>query len=359
MKLLFHFPDCRPALTPPHSANTTSLATAMLQEAPLLVRMPQGRQALGLGLVVAAGLLYVASGFAIKALTDQGVSPFLVSYISSCLFMLHLPCPAIARWWRGGATSGFQELVPKDKTSDQGGSPQGGSPRRWQELASEGEETGDVGESGYDWEGGPHEAARSLVLESEGGVENGEETGPNSVRSLPLVSSERFGEMSGRNGSEPQTPIVSALDEWRAPTAPVELADLSGPREQVTAGKVQPRSQYGSRIAGASLVEKQDGLGERGPSVEFSLQADKQGRAQFLGGSGAILEAVQWGASKAAEPGTNAYPGLLRVYRPALQNLSPEHWEAVKLAAAIGPLWFVAQYVYTSALTLTTVSVRS
>ncbi|GAQ86576.1 hypothetical protein KFL_002970140 [Klebsormidium nitens] len=325
-----------------------------------LGRLPQGRQALGLGLVIVAGLLYISAGFAIQVIIERGASSFLVSYVSSCLFILHLPCAMLARWYRQGHNAGFWELSRKEKSSDGGDSPGAGSPSQWRKLASVVE---DGEANGCNWSRGLQESAGGLQLEAaaidERRVGSEREVHPHVGAALPfalLGPEESSGDVGSRSVSEPQTPILSVLEAWKAPASPSKLIELTAHGGPVNVAAV--RTLFSTPIGSKSMAEetlgRQDGaelqsLPELGFQPQKSWGLDSQGQAPLLPDVEAQDDALD-----STEPVVSAYQGSLRGLR--LGPLGAEHWEAVKIAAVIGPLWFMAQYTYTLSLGLTTVS---
>lgn len=331
----------------------------MVNNASPLDRLPKGRQALGLGLVIAAGLLYISAGFAIKVITDRGASSFLVSYVSSCLFILHLPCAMLDRWYRQGRNFGFQELSHKEKSSDGGESPKAGSPRQGRKLVAV---VTEAEANGYDWNGGVQESGEFVqskwVAVEAMGVESERELTPRGVRPLllDLLGPEKSsGDVSGRSVSEPQTPIVSVLDAWKTPAIPSKFVELTAHGGAI---KTLSSTPAGSKSTAEALLENRN-RAERESLVEVGLHAqkswglDSQGQAPLL----PDVEAPQYDAFDSTELVVSSYAGSLEAPVLLPFSLCAEHLEAVKVAAVIGPLWFMAQYTYTLSLTLTTVSV--
>jgi hypothetical protein len=366
---------------PPPSKNTVKMG-------------PRERSALGLGLVMIAGLLYTACSFAIKAIEGSGVSPLLLTYLSTCLFVLHLPFDALVRCARGrlGKKLGFWELPGKDKSSDGEQSPAGASPRQWKEL----EDVAGVGD-GTSWKsggvgGGARAGGAERLGKAEGGEAEGEaitEDGEDEHYGRLLMGPERSsGDVSNQEASCPQTPAVSVLDTWKVPTTVAKSVE-SGPRKTLHAAegnRLKPPDDGDSMVMRALTEENRtDRAGQRGfesfqssaktvfrnesgaenaPSGEpIRLWAGADDALKDVGPESLPhdLEAAQYepldGLQAPNCKDTDAYSASMRALTSGSIGLYAEHLEAAKVALVVGPLWFLAQYVFSASLTLTSVTV--
>jgi hypothetical protein len=355
---------------------------------------PRERSALGLGLVVIAGLLYTACSFAIKAIEGSGVSPLLLTYLSTCLFVLHLPFDALVRCARGrlGKKLGFRELPGKDKSSDGEQSPAGASPRQWKEL----EDVAGVGD-GTPWKsgglgGGARAGGAERLGKAEGGKAEGgaiTEDGEDAHHGRLLLGPERSsGDVSNQAASCPQTPVVSVLDTWKVPTN-VGKSVESGPRKPLHTAegdRLKPPDDGDAMVKRALAEEDRNGrTGQRGfgsfQSRAMTVLHDENGAENapsgepirlWAGADDALksagpeslpqdLEAAQYEPLDGLQPShckdSDAYSAPMRALTSGSIGLYAEHLEAAKVALVVGPLWFLAQYVFSASLTLTSVTV--
>lgn len=80
---------------------------------------------LGLFYIFAVAVIWIAASFVVQSVVDAGVSPFLITYICSALFVVYIPLVEIERYlednyggllfWRNREDSELQELGKLEK----------------------------------------------------------------------------------------------------------------------------------------------------------------------------------------------------------------------------------------------------
>lgn len=80
-----------------------------------------GKWIIGLIYIVAVAAIWIAASYVVQSVVDEGVSPFLITYICNSLFIIYIPLVEAARYledytgnlcfWRKKLDVGLQELA--------------------------------------------------------------------------------------------------------------------------------------------------------------------------------------------------------------------------------------------------------
>ncbi|KAK9733908.1 hypothetical protein RND81_04G100200 [Saponaria officinalis] len=80
---------------------------------------------LGLIYIVAVSSIWIAASYVVQSVVDDGISPFLITYICNSLFMIYIPLMEVARYledymgnlcfWQSRTSAGFRELAHSEE----------------------------------------------------------------------------------------------------------------------------------------------------------------------------------------------------------------------------------------------------
>lgn len=80
---------------------------------------------LGLIYIVAVAAIWIAASYVVQSVVDDGISPFLITYICNSLFIIYIPLVEVSRYledytgklcfWRSKADVGAQELAHSEE----------------------------------------------------------------------------------------------------------------------------------------------------------------------------------------------------------------------------------------------------